>query len=92
MGYAKSYGVDTKMVTLLQKIYEKSQSAVRIGKAFDDAEQLLEVPILIAEQVQVQLAGSACTAEEVPERHRLLVGALVNVCPLEEPHARRPLP
>ena len=28
----KSYGVDTKMVTLLQKIYEKSQSAVRIGK------------------------------------------------------------
>ena len=27
-----SYGVDTKMVTLLQKIYEKSQSAVRIGK------------------------------------------------------------
>jgi hypothetical protein len=28
----KSYGVDTKMVTLLQEIYEKSQSAVRIGK------------------------------------------------------------
>ncbi|CAF1359303.1 unnamed protein product [Rotaria magnacalcarata] len=28
----KSYGVDTTMVTLLQKIYEKSQSAVRIGK------------------------------------------------------------
>jgi hypothetical protein len=28
----KSYGVDTKMVTLLQNIYEKSQSAVRIGK------------------------------------------------------------
>jgi hypothetical protein len=28
----KSYGVDTKMVTLLQKIYEKSLSAVRIGK------------------------------------------------------------
>ena len=28
----KSYDVDTKMVILLQKIYEKSQSAVRIGK------------------------------------------------------------
>jgi hypothetical protein len=28
----KSYGVETKMVTLLQKIYEKAQSAVRIGK------------------------------------------------------------
>ena len=28
----KSYGVNTKMVTLLQKIYEKSQTAVRIGK------------------------------------------------------------
>ena len=28
----KSYGVDTKMVTLLQEIYEKSQSAVHIGK------------------------------------------------------------
>ena len=28
----KSYGVDTKTVTLLQKIYERSQSAVRIGK------------------------------------------------------------
>ena len=28
----KSYGVETKMVTLLQKIYESGQSAVRIGK------------------------------------------------------------
>ncbi|CAM4979652.1 unnamed protein product [Rotaria socialis] len=28
----KSYGVDAKMITLLQKIYEKSQSAVRIGR------------------------------------------------------------
>lgn len=28
----KSYGVETKMVTLLQKIYENAQSAVRIGK------------------------------------------------------------
>ena len=28
----KSYGVNTKMVTLLQKIYEKSQTAVRIGE------------------------------------------------------------
>jgi hypothetical protein len=27
----KSYGVETKMITLLQKIYEKSQSAVRVG-------------------------------------------------------------
>ena len=28
----KSYGVETKMVTLMQKIYENAQSAVRIGK------------------------------------------------------------
>ena len=28
----KSYGVETKMVNLLQKIYEKAQSAVRVGK------------------------------------------------------------
>ena len=28
----KSYGVETKMVTLLQKIYEKAQAAVRVGK------------------------------------------------------------
>ena len=28
----KSYGVEAKMVTLLEKIYENSQSAVRIGK------------------------------------------------------------
>ena len=28
----KSYGVETKMVTLLEKIYESAQSAVRIGK------------------------------------------------------------
>ena len=28
----KSYGVEAKMVALLEKIYEKSQSAVRIGK------------------------------------------------------------
>jgi hypothetical protein len=28
----QSYGVETKMVMLLQKIYEKAQSAVRIGK------------------------------------------------------------
>ena len=27
----RSYGVDNKMVTLLEKIYEKSQSAVRLG-------------------------------------------------------------
>ena len=27
----KSYGVETKMVTLLQKIYEKAQAAVRVG-------------------------------------------------------------
>jgi hypothetical protein len=32
----KSYGVDTKMVTLLQKIYEKSQSAVRIGTDYGE--------------------------------------------------------
>ena len=28
----RSYGIEEKMVTLLQKIYEKAQSAVRIGK------------------------------------------------------------
>ena len=28
----RSYGVETKMVTLLQKIYENPQSAVRVGK------------------------------------------------------------
>jgi hypothetical protein len=28
----KSYGVETKMVTLLQNIYEKAQSAVRTGE------------------------------------------------------------
>ena len=32
----KSYGVATKMVTLLQKIYEKAQSAVRIGKDYGE--------------------------------------------------------
>ena len=32
----KSYGVETKMVTLLQKIYEKSQSAVRIGNEYGE--------------------------------------------------------
>ena len=29
----RSYGIEEKMVTLLQKIYEKDQSAVRIGKS-----------------------------------------------------------
>ena len=28
----RSYGIEEKMVTLLQKIYEKAQSTVRIGK------------------------------------------------------------
>jgi hypothetical protein len=32
----KSYGVQTKMITLLQKIYEKSQSAVRIGNDYGE--------------------------------------------------------
>lgn len=32
----KSYGVDTKMITLLQNIYEKSQSAVRIGNEYGE--------------------------------------------------------
>ena len=32
----KSYGVETKMITLLQKIYEKAQSAVRIGKDYGE--------------------------------------------------------
>jgi hypothetical protein len=32
----RSYGVEEKMVTLLQKIYEKAQSAVRIGKNYGD--------------------------------------------------------
>ena len=30
----KPYGVETKMVTLAQKIYEKAQSAVQIGKDY----------------------------------------------------------
>jgi Reverse transcriptase (RNA-dependent DNA polymerase)/Endonuclease-reverse transcriptase/Domain of unknown function (DUF6451) len=32
----KSYGVETKMITLLQNIYEKSQSAVRIGDDYGE--------------------------------------------------------
>ncbi|CAF1667422.1 unnamed protein product, partial [Adineta ricciae] len=32
----KSYGVDTKIITLLQNIYEKSQSAVRIGNDYGE--------------------------------------------------------
>ncbi|CAF1687917.1 unnamed protein product, partial [Adineta ricciae] len=32
----KSYGVDAKMITLLQNIYEKSQSAVRIGTDYGE--------------------------------------------------------
>ena len=32
----KSYGVETKMVTPLQKIYENAQSAVRIGKESEE--------------------------------------------------------
>ena len=32
----KSYGVETKMVALLEKIYENAQSAVRIGKETGD--------------------------------------------------------
>ena len=28
----RSYGIEEKMVTLLQKMYEKAQSAVRIGR------------------------------------------------------------
>ena len=32
----KSYGVETKMITLLQNIYEKAQSAVRIGNEYGE--------------------------------------------------------
>jgi len=32
----KSYGVETKIITLLQNIYEKSQSAVRIGNDYGE--------------------------------------------------------
>jgi hypothetical protein len=32
----KSYGVETKMATLLQKIYEKAQSAAQIGKDYGE--------------------------------------------------------
>ena len=32
----KSYGVETKMVTLLQELYKKAQSAVRVGKDFGE--------------------------------------------------------
>ncbi|CAF1642700.1 unnamed protein product, partial [Adineta ricciae] len=32
----RSYGVDVKMITLLQNIYEKSQSAVRIGTDYGE--------------------------------------------------------
>ena len=35
-GVLKSYGVETKMITLLQRIYEKSQSAVRIGNEYGE--------------------------------------------------------